>query len=244
MTVYTDTFRKAHAELQRADRVDPPRPRRGSPSSRSRSGDATLDELLEFLHGDVEPHTRYDERYLYPEVAARLGAPLATASMNYDHVAIRQWIAELEATDRVRRREAPGAPLRARRDHPRAHLEGERALPAGRRLGHLARLLTEQGHEPPQALPLGGQVEAEREQDERVGRGQHDRDRERDARDAPDRGEPAARRRRASPRAATGRRRGTRAARTSSIAEEEHDVGDERRDRGADHPVAAGSGAR
>ncbi|HEY6054656.1 MAG TPA: hemerythrin domain-containing protein, partial [Gaiellaceae bacterium] len=39
------------------------------------------------------------ERLLYPEVADRLGAPLATASMAYDHLAIRQWITDLEEAD-------------------------------------------------------------------------------------------------------------------------------------------------
>jgi len=99
MTVYTETFRKAHSELSEqteAIRLAAAR----LPELTLEERNETLDELLEFLHGEVEPHTRYDERYLYPEVAARLGAPLATASMNYDHVAIRQWIAALEITDR------------------------------------------------------------------------------------------------------------------------------------------------
>ena len=98
MTVYTDTFRKAHAEIgEQTEALRLAAARMPGLSLEERR--ATLDELLEFLHGDVEPHTRYDERYLYPEVAARLGAPLATASMNYDHMAIRQWIAELAETD-------------------------------------------------------------------------------------------------------------------------------------------------
>jgi len=99
MTVYTDTFRKAHAELsEQTESIRLAAAR--IPELTVEERDATLGELLEFLHDEVEPHTRYDERYLYPEVAARLGAPLATASMNYDHVAIRQWIAALEITDR------------------------------------------------------------------------------------------------------------------------------------------------
>lgn len=97
MTVYTDTFRKAHAELsERTEAIRLAAAKLPELSLDERR--ATLDELLEFLHGEVEPHTRYDERYLYPEVADRLGAPLATASMNYDHLAIRQWIADLQAT--------------------------------------------------------------------------------------------------------------------------------------------------
>jgi hemerythrin-like domain-containing protein len=60
---------------------------------------AARDAVVDFLRRDVEPHTRLDERLLYPEVADRLGAPLATASMAYDHLAIRQWIADLEEAD-------------------------------------------------------------------------------------------------------------------------------------------------
>ena len=52
--------------------------------------------LVEFLRERVAPHTWIDERVLYPEVTERLGDPLATASMNYDHLAIRRWIGEIE----------------------------------------------------------------------------------------------------------------------------------------------------
>jgi hypothetical protein len=40
-----------------------------------------------------------DERVLYPEVIERLGDPLVTVSMNYDHLAIRSWIDDLANTD-------------------------------------------------------------------------------------------------------------------------------------------------
>jgi hypothetical protein len=58
-----------------------------------------VDRLLLFLRERVERHTKLDETVLYPEVAFRLGDPLVAASMNYDHLAIRQWIDELAAAD-------------------------------------------------------------------------------------------------------------------------------------------------
>jgi hypothetical protein len=43
----------------------------------------------------VDVHMRLDEHALFPEVASRLRDPLATASMAYDHLAIRDWISRL-----------------------------------------------------------------------------------------------------------------------------------------------------
>jgi hemerythrin-like domain-containing protein len=60
---------------------------------------AIQEQLVDFLRDRVAPHTRLDERVLYPEVTARLGDPLATASMNYDHLAIRQWIDDIAEAD-------------------------------------------------------------------------------------------------------------------------------------------------
>jgi iron-sulfur cluster repair protein YtfE (RIC family) len=56
-------------------------------------------ELLEFLHAQVEPHMFVDEHVLYPSASARLGSPLATAGIAYDHLAIRDWIAKLAEKD-------------------------------------------------------------------------------------------------------------------------------------------------
>jgi hypothetical protein len=56
-------------------------------------------DLVTFLHEQVEPHTRVDEQILYPELAARLGSPLAAAAIAYDHLAIRAWIAKLASAD-------------------------------------------------------------------------------------------------------------------------------------------------
>jgi hemerythrin-like domain-containing protein len=56
---------------------------------------ALMADLIAFLNERIEPHTRIDEQVLYPEVNTRFGSPLATASMAYDHLAIRSWIAKL-----------------------------------------------------------------------------------------------------------------------------------------------------
>jgi hemerythrin-like domain-containing protein len=55
--------------------------------------------LLRLLREHVSPHTWVDERVLYPEVTERLGDPLVTVSMNYDHQAIRSWIDDLAEVD-------------------------------------------------------------------------------------------------------------------------------------------------
>jgi iron-sulfur cluster repair protein YtfE (RIC family) len=52
-------------------------------------------DLVAFLHDEIEPHMRIDEDVLYPTAAGRLGSPLATAALAYDHLAIRAWIAKL-----------------------------------------------------------------------------------------------------------------------------------------------------
>ena len=56
-------------------------------------------DVLRMLREDIEPHTKLDEALLYPAAAERLGDPLVAASMNYDHVAIREWIRDLAETD-------------------------------------------------------------------------------------------------------------------------------------------------
>jgi hemerythrin-like domain-containing protein len=60
---------------------------------------ALVADLVAFLQEKVEPHTHVDEQVLYPRAAARLGSPLATAAMAYDHLAIRSWIAKLAEAD-------------------------------------------------------------------------------------------------------------------------------------------------
>jgi len=60
---------------------------------------SVLADLLAFLQERIEPHTRIDEAVLYPSAEARSGSPLASASMAYDHLAIRSWIAKLVEAD-------------------------------------------------------------------------------------------------------------------------------------------------
>lgn len=58
-----------------------------------------LADLIAFLQEKIEPHTRIDEAVLYPTAETRSGSPLASASMAYDHLAIRSWIAKLAEAD-------------------------------------------------------------------------------------------------------------------------------------------------
>ena len=58
-----------------------------------------LADLIAFLQEKIEPHTRIDEAVLYPTAEARSGSPLASASMAYDHLAIRSWIVKLAEAD-------------------------------------------------------------------------------------------------------------------------------------------------
>ena len=90
MPVATIDFRDAHMRLgARAELlVEAARVLRDVPADERK---ALRDDVVRFLREEVVPHTLLDERVLYPEVADRLGDPMATASMNYDHLAIRQW---------------------------------------------------------------------------------------------------------------------------------------------------------
>ncbi len=60
---------------------------------------ALVADLIAFLHEEIEPHMRVDEEVLYPMGTTRLGSPLATAALAYDHLAIRTWIAKLAEAD-------------------------------------------------------------------------------------------------------------------------------------------------
>ena len=60
---------------------------------------AALRDIVTLLHERVLPHIWIDERALYPEIVRRLGDPLVTPSMNYDHRAIRRWIDDMAASD-------------------------------------------------------------------------------------------------------------------------------------------------
>jgi Hemerythrin HHE cation binding domain len=86
-----DHFRAWTDELRAAARI--------LPELDAASRFALVADLVAFLQEKVEPHTHVDEQVLYPRAAARMGSPLATASMAYDHLAIRAWIAKLAEVD-------------------------------------------------------------------------------------------------------------------------------------------------
>ncbi len=86
-----DTFRAWTDELRIAARRLPEL----EPADRMQ----ILADLVAFLHDEIEPHMRIDEDVLYPTAAGRLGSPLATAALAYDHLAIRAWIAKLSEVE-------------------------------------------------------------------------------------------------------------------------------------------------
>ncbi len=98
MSVDTEQFREAHTALQR-DVVLLCDAARELPKLSRPERSELRDRVLVFLRTIVEPHTQLDERVLYPEIAFRLGDPLATASMRYDHLAIRDWVAKIADAD-------------------------------------------------------------------------------------------------------------------------------------------------
>jgi ribosomal 50S subunit-associated protein YjgA (DUF615 family) len=98
MAVDTESFHEAHSAISRqatALRELAQELPALTPSQR----EERRRKLVATLRGRVEPHTRLDERLLYPAVAERLGERLIGASMNYDHLAIRQWISEIGDAD-------------------------------------------------------------------------------------------------------------------------------------------------
>lgn len=56
---------------------------------------AEVEEAYAFLAGDLLPHAQAEDEVLYPEVAKTMGAPLATATMSRDHVAVGRLISDL-----------------------------------------------------------------------------------------------------------------------------------------------------
>lgn len=98
MTVDTAGFREAHHEL-REHAADLRLAAERFPALTTSEREETRGCILSFLRERVEPHTKLDEQLLYPEVARRLGDPLVAASMNYDHLAIRRWIALIATAD-------------------------------------------------------------------------------------------------------------------------------------------------
>lgn len=99
MTVQTRELHDAHtglsegaALLAESARLVPALP----PDERA----ALLTQVAAFLDEEVVPHTKLDERVLYSATDARLRDPVAGATMNYDHVAIRGLVDDLLVADR------------------------------------------------------------------------------------------------------------------------------------------------
>ncbi len=93
-----ETLRREHARLRElADELCDAA--RSLPELDLEERAGVLRHVVTFLNEQVAPHTWIDEHVLYPEVVERLGDPLVTASMNYDHRAIRRWIDDIAATD-------------------------------------------------------------------------------------------------------------------------------------------------
>jgi hemerythrin-like domain-containing protein len=86
-----EEFRAWTDELRAAARI--------LPELDSASRFALVADLVAYLQEKVEPHTHVDEQVLYPGAAQRMGSPLATAAMAYDHLAIRAWIAKIAEAD-------------------------------------------------------------------------------------------------------------------------------------------------
>ena len=98
MNERTRALRDEHREL--LERLQPVRRvAQQLPSLDRAERAAAIARVVGFLQHEVVPHTRIDERVLYPEVSLRAGDPLFTAPMNYDHLAIRRWVDEIEAAD-------------------------------------------------------------------------------------------------------------------------------------------------
>lgn len=97
MTVDTEQFRRAHAELERRAGLSPAA--EAFPSLTTQEREEVRQRIVKFLREEIDPHTKLDEQLLYPAVANRLGDPLIAASMNYDHLAIREWISRIEGVD-------------------------------------------------------------------------------------------------------------------------------------------------
>lgn len=98
MPVATKDFHATHARLREQAELLAEAARL-LPGIKPEEREELRDDIVAFLRERVVPHTILDERVLFPEVASRLRDPLATASMNYDHIAIRERTEQLAATD-------------------------------------------------------------------------------------------------------------------------------------------------
>ena len=98
MGTLTQTFHKEHEEL--LDGVEHIRlAAREMPVLSPVERDVVRNRIVDFLRGTLVPHSLLEEHDLYPRVAEILGNADATAPMVYDHLAIRERIADLADAD-------------------------------------------------------------------------------------------------------------------------------------------------
>ena len=98
MTTQVETVAHEHEAL--AEHVDELRSiARELPSLTPERRAERRDTVVAFVNDVLVPHARREERGLYRQAARVLGHPEATAPMVYDHLAVREWTAELAETD-------------------------------------------------------------------------------------------------------------------------------------------------
>lgn len=66
-------------------------------------------DVLRWLDGTLGPHIAWEDAWLFPEIDARTGSPVATGAARFEHRQIREVIARLRADhDRLDGRADPG----------------------------------------------------------------------------------------------------------------------------------------
>jgi Hemerythrin HHE cation binding domain len=91
-----------------------------------------LIDVLHWVDRELEPHVRWEESWLYPEVDARTGSPWATRAARFDHQQIRAAAERVRADQQQARSDVAGEWLAETRCHlfalealVRAHVERE-----------------------------------------------------------------------------------------------------------------------
>jgi hemerythrin-like domain-containing protein len=95
--VDVEGFHREHAEIEQTC-ADLLRTARRLPELDPPSRLDAYAQLLDALE-PLDAHMLLDERLLFQAVCRRLGDPLATAAMSYDHLAIRDWLRRLREAD-------------------------------------------------------------------------------------------------------------------------------------------------
>jgi iron-sulfur cluster repair protein YtfE (RIC family) len=66
-------------------------------------------DVLRWLDGTLAPHIAWEDAWLFPEIDARTGSPVATRAARFEHGQIRELVARLRADhDRLARRRDSG----------------------------------------------------------------------------------------------------------------------------------------